>query len=273
VELISQPSDKGILKAAASKSKFELDRYTPAAALATYIEHYWTVRYDLTGQPPYRQTILSFPSVNLSFEREGSSLFAGVYGVPRTTYTRVIQDTGMTLGVKFRPGGFYPFWQQPVSLLTGRAYEARDILGPAVEAVSAQVWQQANGEQMARLAEQFLLERLPASDDNVELIQRIIRLAAANREITRVEDMAEQAAMSVRALQRLFSRYVGVSPKWVIQRCRLQEAAELLEKGEPTDWAALSQRLGFYDQAHFIKTFKSMIGKSPDAYAKHISTT
>ncbi|WP_127533217.1 helix-turn-helix domain-containing protein [Paenibacillus kobensis] len=270
MELKDHSSDKGILKAAASKSKFELNRYEPSAGLAPYIEHFWTVRYDLTGQPPFRQTILSFPSVNLSFEQEGGSFFTGVYGVPRTTYTRVIQNEGMVLGIKFRPGGFYPFWQQPVSLLTGRICEASDLFGPVIQTLQEQIWQQDSGEQMARLGERFLLERLPEPDDNAELTGRIIQLAINNREMTRVEEMAEQSGMSVRALQRLFSRYVGVSPKWVIQRYRMQEAAELLEQGGALDWASLSQQLGFYDQAHFIKTFKAMIGKSPDAYVRDI---
>ncbi|WP_339329315.1 helix-turn-helix domain-containing protein [Cohnella caldifontis] len=66
----------------------------------------------------------------------------------------------------------------------------------------------------------------------------------------------------------MFSRYVGVSPKWVIRRFRLQEAAELIDKDGASDWAALSAKLGYYDQAHFIKDFKAVTGRSPEAYAR-----
>ncbi len=46
------------------------------------------------------------------------------------------------------------------------------------------------------------------------------------------EELAARFDIGVRNLQRLFGRYVGVSPKWVIRRFRLQEAAEQMEEGE-----------------------------------------
>ncbi len=75
----------------------------------------------------------------------------------------------------------------------------------------------------------------------------------------------------MRALQRLFSRYVGVSPKWVIRRFRLQEAAEQLTRGNIVDWSRLALDLGYFDQAHFINDFRSLIGMSPTEYAKRAS--
>ncbi|MFD0694026.1 DUF6597 domain-containing transcriptional factor [Paenibacillus sp. GCM10027628] len=261
-----KPSDKGILKAAAGMQKFSLMRYLPAPDLDPFIEHYWMVRWDLRGQPPYRQAILSYPNVNLAFEQENTSVFTGIYGVPKTTYTRLLQDEGVVLGVKFRPGGFYPFWQQPVSLLTGEILGIGDVFGVDAKAIEEQMFAQEDGEHMARLAEQFLRERLPEPDEQAELVNQIVQTAIENREITKVEDIVQLFGINKRTLQRLFSRYVGVSPKWVIQRFRLQEAAELMEKGGIPDWPKLSQDLGYYDQAHFIKSFKSMIGKSPEAY-------
>ena len=73
--------------------------------------------------------------------------------------------------------------------------------------------------------------------------------------------------MSARTLQRLFRRYVGVGPKWVLQRYRLHEAAERIADGYDGDWAALALDLGYFDQAHFIKDFKALVGCSPAEYA------
>lgn len=248
---------------------FTLMRYSPVSELAPYIEHYWTVQWNLSGQAPFSQNVLSYPNVNLSFENENGRRFTGVYGIPRTIYTRHLQDTGMVLGIKFRPGSFYPFWEQSISQLTGQTIPAHQLFGESITQVEDQIWAQDSGERMAQLAEQWLLSRLPAQPDpNMLLINEIVEATISSREMTQVEGMAAQFNLSTRALQRLFSRYVGVSPKWVIQRYRLQEAAELMETGGVLDWTTLSQDLGFYDQAHFIKTFKSLIGKSPDAYRK-----
>ena len=53
----------------------------------------------------------------------------------------------------------------------------------------------------------------------------------------------------------------------MIQRYRLFEAAERLTSGE-ADGAMLAQELGYFDQAHFIRDFKAMVGKPPQAYAR-----
>jgi AraC-like DNA-binding protein len=82
-----------------------------------------------------------------------------------------------------------------------------------------------------------------------------------------VDELAARHAMSSRSLQRLFRRYVGVSPKWVLQRYRLHEAAERIAEGRDGDWAATALELGYFDQAHFIRDFKALIGASPAQYA------
>ncbi|MFC5450455.1 AraC family transcriptional regulator [Paenibacillus aestuarii] len=264
------PSNKGILHAEAGLQRFTLKRIEPSADLEPFIEHYWVVRWDLRDQTPFSQTILSYPNVNLSFEQENGKQFSGVYGVPQTTYTRNLRGEGRVLGIKFKPGGFYPFWQQPISMLTGRILSFEGAFGVSAQQLEQMMFTQEDDHRMADIAEDFLRKRHPEPDYNVKLINQMVQAAIAQRTITKVEDLASLFDMNKRTLQRLFNRYVGVSPKWVIQRFRLQDAAELMEQGGVPDWSGLSLDLGYYDQAHFIKTFKAIIGKSPEQYVKEI---
>src|SRR5947207_836012 len=82
----------------------------------------------------------------------------------------------------------------------------------------------------------------------------------AHPEITRVDDIVCCLNLKKRTLQRLFSQYVGVSPKWVIKRYRLHEVAARLAEGEVIDSAEIALELGYFDQAHFIKDFKAIVG-------------
>ena len=79
--------------------------------------------------------------------------------------------------------------------------------------------------------------------------------------------VAELAGLAVRSLQRIFADYVGAGPKWVIQRCRLQDAAARVA-AETIDWAGLAVELGFADQAHLTRAFTATIGIPPAAYAR-----
>lgn len=54
----------------------------------------------------------------------------------------------------------------------------------------------------------------------------------------------------------------------MIKRFRLQEAAERIERDASVSLAELAAELGYFDQAHFIKDFKSVLGQSPAAYRR-----
>jgi AraC-like DNA-binding protein len=71
----------------------------------------------------------------------------------------------------------------------------------------------------------------------------------------------------MRALQRCFRTYVGLSPKAVIRRYRLHEEAAQLGGPNPPTLAALAASLGYADQAHFGRDFKRTVGETPRSFA------
>lgn len=103
------------------------------------------------------------------------------------------------------------------------------------------------------------------------LVNEIIDIVIADREMTKVDELVSRVHMSKRSLQRLFSQYVGISPKWVIQRYRLQEAVDQIIGKGIGNYTEMAQRLGYFDQAHFIKDFKMIVGVSPTEYARMAS--
>ncbi|CAI6086287.1 helix-turn-helix domain-containing protein [Cohnella sp. JJ-181] len=124
----------------------------------------------------------------------------------------------------------------------------------------------------ARLAamERYLLDLRPERDGSAELAARIVQDAASDRGLRHVEAMASRHGLSVRTLQRLLGRYIGVSPKRILQRFRLQEAAERIRQEKLQDWAGLSAELGYYDQAHFTRDFKAVVGVPPETYVRQL---
>jgi transcriptional regulator GlxA family with amidase domain len=88
----------------------------------------------------------------------------------------------------------------------------------------------------------------------------------------RAEQLARLAGVSLRSLQRLFTEYVGVGPKWVIQRFRILDAAAAAHAGQPADWAAVAHELGFSDQAHLTRAFTQVVGTPPATYQRDQAT-
>jgi AraC-like DNA-binding protein len=106
-------------------------------------------------------------------------------------------------------------------------------------------------------------ERDPLAEQAFALVSRI----TDDPGLRRVDQLSAESGMTARSLQRLFADYVGVSPKWVMRRARLHEAAEHADSGEPVDWAALASDLGYADQAHLTRDFTVTIGVPPTRYA------
>jgi AraC-like DNA-binding protein len=95
----------------------------------------------------------------------------------------------------------------------------------------------------------------------VSLTQLVDRIRDDDR-LHRVEQV-QHSRWSARTTQRVFRRYVGVPVKWVLCRYRLQQAALEIESNPGVDFADLAVRLGWYDQAHFINDFRTMLGSTP----------
>lgn len=81
-----------------------------------------------------------------------------------------------------------------------------------------------------------------------------------------VQELAARHGVVPHTLQRLFRRYVGVGPKWVLQRYRMHEAAERMLIDPDVDLARLALELGYADQAHFGNDFHARTGRTPAAY-------
>ncbi len=258
---------RGILNPRLGEKKFTLTRYAPAHDLLFFIDRYWLIRWDLRGQPPYTQETLSNPCVHLVFER-GNTL---VWGVDTGKFARRLEGVGQVFGIKFRPGAFYPFVKTPVSRFTDRTIRLHEAFGVEAAPLEDALFAFDEAGQVD-FVDAFLRQRLPERDETIVLLNQIIDCITDNRSITKVDDVVKYFGLGKRHLQRLFSQYVGVSPKWVIQRFRLHEAAEQMTAGSVPDWAKLAQSLGYFDQAHFIKDFKTVVGKTPLEYARSLES-
>jgi AraC-like DNA-binding protein len=261
---------RGLLHAPDAAGRFTLDRTRPAAGLAGLVECYWNVRWDVRGGPPCEQPVLAHPQVHLVFQQPE----AQVYGVDRGLFVRRLEGRGQVIGIKFRPGGFRPFWGGPVQQLADQVLAADQVFGETgsrehrdgLAGLNRRILALDQLPAMAALADAFLLDRLPEPDPRVDEVAGMVALAAEDDSIVRVEQLAARCGVSVRTLQRLFHEYVGVGPKWVLRRARLQQAALRAEAG-PVDWPLLAAELGYADQAHLTRDFTAVVGRPPARYS------
>jgi AraC-like DNA-binding protein len=269
---------RGILRPAETAERADLRRDAPVSeGLRPFVERYWSVRWDLTGRPPFRSEVLSHPSVNVSVEsgtdpRFGFAMPAVlVHGVVTRRFSVDLTGAGRVTAVKFRPGGFPAL----TGALPGRNTVERldDQLAIPAARLLADVLAPEDDDDRAAALDAALA---PLATEPPEAYLDLLGLVGAmisDRELVRVDQVAALGGLSVRSLQRLFAGYVGVSPKAVLARYRLQDAAAAIDAGEVDDLAGLAVSLGWFDQAHFSRDFRAVVGVTPSAYlqrARHL---
>lgn len=256
---------RGLVRYPSGPGRFHHARIGPTPELADIVQHFWIVRWDLRGHPAQRRATLPHPNVHLVLERDRTL----VHGVHTGRFERELSGEGGVFGVKFRPGGFRAFLGTSVSRLRNRSIPATDVFGDHVATLASAVLATADDAKQTALAEGFLLARKPAAPDpDAMLAATLVDAIAEDRQLTRVEQITARWPLNARRLQRLFTDHVGVAAKWVINRYRLHEALERLGAGGAMDWAALALELGYFDQAHFIRDFKALVGCTPTKYVR-----
>jgi AraC-like DNA-binding protein len=252
-----------VLKRRAPEGAFEHQRIAPAPALEPFVAHFWMVRWDLRGLEPYLAETLPHPCVQVTFERGR----ARVGGCGTRRFRRWLRGRDRVFGIKFRPGAFQPLFRAPLARLTDRTIGLRSVFGRDGDALKEAILGEPDVQRCVALAEAFLQERLPPMPPEIAALRDFVERLAADPGITRAEQAAALAGVDLRQLQRRFRAAVGVSPKWVIQRYRLHEAAERLASANAPEMTSLALQLGYYDQSHFIRDFKAVVGVSPGDYA------
>ena len=74
--------------------------------------------------------------------------------------------------------------------------------------------------------------------------------------------------VSERSLQRIFRKYVGVSPTQYRRICQFQGSFSQLRSGNFENLTDVAFDSGFADQSHFIRSFKEFAATTPDHYLK-----
>ncbi|MFE3721288.1 AraC family transcriptional regulator [Streptomyces cyaneofuscatus] len=262
---------RGIVDAPDLFTHVHFRRREPAPALRPYLEHYWLIDWDL--DQPYAAHVVPHPSVNLVVQRyeAGESAreragYAEVAGIGLGLFTRKLTGRGRVCGVQFRPGGFRPFApEHALSDLTGRRVDAAEVLRTPPSAGA--VLDPADEDARVAALDACLLALEPRPDPQATLAMELADRVRTDRSVCRAGQLARDAGLTPRSLQRLFSAYVGVGPKWVILRYRIHEALERAESDPAVDWARLAADLGYSDQAHLVRDFTATVGVPPTAYA------
>jgi transcriptional regulator GlxA family with amidase domain len=167
------------------------------------------------------------------------------------------------VAVRFRPGGLYAFARLAMHELTNRLVDAEVLLGTDRHMLENQLSESRTDQSRVALLDALLLRRLRATDSRAELVQNAARMVNLGEGRMTVHDLCTLLDCDYKELERSFLAVVGVGPKFYCRLVRFLAALQLLESGSYGSLAERAVEVGYYDQAHFTKEFRSFIGVAP----------
>lgn len=252
--------------------------YLPHPALRRHIKCFWGFTVDPISGTQLKQPFLSEGGMELIFSLEDPfqiqhadkrmQTVANGCLMGAMTCAKWACPTGATavLGVCFRPGGAGAFLSLAADELTDRCVNMEDILGATGRALFRQLRRSSLplGAKITRL-DNYFLNRLASRSRDEEIAFAVQSIVGTGGQGV-VRDVARQAGLSVRQLERAFKARVGVSPKQFSRLIRFKSALCRVVRApdENKVWAALD--CGYYDQSHFNHEFKAFTGLNPTAY-------
>lgn len=270
---------RGILDPWLLRQRVRLTRHPVGPALTGLVERFWAVEWDLPAGTEHAQQVLTHPGASLSVgrpdgrcpEAAAGALEARLNGVARTLTTRVLTGHGWAVAAMTTPGGLGAFIDAPARSVTDRVVGLGAATGLDEAALIRRLAAAPDGP--ARFAAMgTALEAVVAAADPQRVsrareVAAVAKLLETDRSLRSLDDLARRTGIRPRTLQRMFADYAGVSPLWVLRRYRLLEAADLVRDGRRVSWAAVAAELGYADQAHLSRDFRSATGQTPGAYA------
>jgi len=251
--------------------------FSPCLRLSPYIENIW-IQEDLqsvnygTLNPikvlPSTSVIMGFQYGNPQEAiRDGHRSVLSPHGVAGLQTGPVLYKNLGAIGsiiVRFKPWGASAFFKNPIADFKDQNTDANLIYGRgSTGEVRDKILECTTPEARVAVVEEYLTARLldkPVDRAMVQVIQSIQNAQG----LKRVEELAREAGLSKRQLERKFQDIVGISPKKFSSIVRFQAALQLFRDNDTL--TALAYDAGYFDQAHFIKDFQSYTGQSPESF-------
>lgn len=213
--------------------------------------------------------------IDLLFEYDGKGMSAFAAGSALTWQERLWEGKKEYFGVRFMPG-FHP---------AGITVVLKDLIDQKLPLED--VWMEKESRLLQRIREQkdfyqririFLEEYTKLENKRekpfgkIELLMTVKNMVYDSDGMIRVSEMAEKTGYSERYINKVFIEQMGFSPKMFCKIIQFQRSLEFLNYGAPDKMTEAAVYLGYYDQAQFIKNFRTYAGITPKQYLKLIQS-
>lgn len=249
-------------------------RLAPDPGLEHLIECYWIV--ESQDPTPQQQKIIpdGFPEIifhygdpyriNLgtAWELQSASLLGGQL---RNYF--YLENTGVSgiVGIKLKPTAVTHLFNISMDELTDKVVDLPLVTGHSFQPIAAAIRPGIDHDTIIRFINDHVKQLAEKASYHANHADRAVTQIIEKKGMITVAELIGTLGTSERNLERIFKKYIGLSPKFYTRIIRFNTIFQLIQEGDPR-WTSIAFDSGFYDQSHFIRNFKAFTGEDPTRY-------
>lgn len=253
----------------AHRAAIHIARPAAPGDLEGLVRRFWFPVWQVPAGETFTQQVLQYPVCLMVITDAYARFYGPASGLAGTPLT----GDGWAAGVMFEPAAGALITGGAVSKWTDTHVELADLLGAAGAALTGRIRSIMAKDPAAPQSQSAavdcyaaFLRRFGPVDEQGRTVNDIVAHIEDNPDVSRVADVCARFGISERSLQRLTRHRIGLSPKWLVRRRRIQDASWRLRTGATT-MAAVAADLGYADEAHLSRDFRRVTGQTPGAFA------
>jgi AraC-like DNA-binding protein len=245
-----------------------MEYFLPSPVLQPYIKSFLVME----SEQGMVNRLLPDTSIVIAFRLRGKVAFSDngvVQPIPQSVISgiressRIVdyaKDTANLL-VIFKEGGAAAFFKEPLHELGSISVSLDYLIQQSkVRALESALAAADNTHQRIGIIERFFLSELKNTQPDLLIGEAIQQIRLSNGDI-KIKKLLSGLPISRDPFEKRFRKITGTSPKHFAAIIRLKNLIENYTGAISLTEAAYSA--GYYDQAHFIKDFRSFTGQTP----------
>jgi AraC-like DNA-binding protein len=170
--------------------------------------------------------------------------------------------------VELNPGAFYHIFDVAERELNGEIYDL-SLFGKAeIGFLTEMINMASTNEARINIFETYVRSRIRFKQQYTQA--KLFVSLFGNEDDLFVKDICLGNSFNIRKLERRYKEIIGICPSQYLHIQRINNVFRSLHLCKKYSWAFLSNMLGYYDQSHFIKDFKSTTDQTPNEFINKV---
>jgi AraC-like DNA-binding protein len=168
----------------------------------------------------------------------------------------------------FRPFMMSCLSDIPAGVLVERDIALSDWNNPAVHALSTQLACAENTSEKIKSLDTWLLHQAELQKKECKIILHATDAMIQDPDKDILSDILDDLHLNERTFQRIFKKYVGITPTHYRRICLFKASFDRLKGAQNEKLSEIAYRSGFADQSHFIRSFREHTQTTPKEYVR-----